>query len=191
MASKFRKRLNRILRKYFKRPRAHRRILSQNLLALLERTPSPIVLETGCIRLLNEGTESTLTIASTLKGAGRFLTFELRPDHIENCRQVCREWNEHITYVQGDSILNLRQKVRSGELERVDFAFLDSSNDGDHTFREFQEIEACFVPGSVLVVDDVLWADKGRVLVPYIQGSDQWQSRIYNEEKGFMVAQRL
>lgn len=93
--------------------------------------------------------------------------------------------------MQGDSILNLGQKVRSGELGRVDFAFLDSTNDGDRAFREFKEIEACFVPGSILIVDDVLWADKGRVLVPYVQSSDQWQSRIYNEEKGFMVAQRL
>lgn len=191
MASKFRKRLNRILRKYFKRERAHRRVLSQNLAEVLARTPEPVVVETGCIRWLNEGTESTLTIASTLQGAGTFMTFELRQEHIDNCRQLCHQWNEHITYVQGDSIMNLRKKVRDGELQRVDFAFLDSTNDGDHAFREFKEIEACFVPGSILVVDDVLWADKGRVLVPYIEASDQWRSRVLNVENGMLVAHRL
>ena len=191
MYFKVRKRFNRILRKYFGVPYAHRRVLSRALKELLVRVPEPVVIETGCIRWLDEGTESTLTIASTLQGAGTFMTFELRPQHIENCRKLCADWNRYITYIQGDSVMNLWRMVREGKLAHIDFAFLDSTNDGDHTWKEFQTIEKCFVPGSVLIVDDVLWADKGRVIVPYIRGSDDWDHKILNVANGMMIARRL
>jgi predicted O-methyltransferase YrrM len=188
---KIRKHFNRLLRKHFGRRRAHVRILRENLGEILDRIPSPVVLETGCVRKLDEGTESTLTIASTLRGRGRFLTFELRPEHIEVCRELCRDYNADIEYVEGDSVTNLQRMVESGELGRVDFAFLDSTNDGDHTWKEFQTLEQSFVPGSILVCDDVLWADKGRVLRPYLESSDEWRTRIYNEENGILVAHRI
>jgi predicted O-methyltransferase YrrM len=87
-------------------------------------------------------------------------------------------------------VANLERLV-AGELRRIDFAFLDSANDGDHIWREFQVIESCFAPGSILVCDDVLWADKGRILVPYIQNSAQWESEIRNVENGIMIAHRI
>ena len=191
MYFKFRKRFNRGLRKYFGRKRAHQRILNQGVQEVLVRNPQPLLLETGCIRMLDEGTESTLTIASTLQGAGRFLTFELRPEHIEICRQLCGDLNSHIEYVEGDSVVNLQRMVASGDLQRVDFAFLDSMNNGDHIWNEFQALENSFAPGSILVCDDVLWADKGRVLRPYLESSDQWRTRIHNVENGIMVAHRI
>lgn len=189
--SRNRKRFHRILRKYFGKQRAHLPLLKQQVEDVLQRVPDPVLLETGSIRKLDEGTESTLTIASTLLDRGVFYSFELRPEHIAISRECCGEFDRYVIYVEGDSVANLKDYVASGKLERIDFAFLDSANDGDHIWNEFQAIEGSFVPGSIMVCDDVVHADKGRVLVPYIEASDQWQSKVYNFENGMLVARRL
>ncbi|MDX1460036.1 MAG: class I SAM-dependent methyltransferase [Xanthomonadales bacterium] len=191
MASHLRKVWNRILRKYFGRERAHKWLLRRELNALLERVPDPLVIETGSIRWRDEGTESTLTIAKTLNGRGRFYSFELRPEHIDVSREICGNYDRYVNYVEGDSVANLERLVADGTLSHIDFAFLDSTNSGEHTFKEFSAIEGCFRPGSVLVCDDVLWADKGRLVVPYIQASADWECEVLNVEKGMMVARRL
>jgi predicted O-methyltransferase YrrM len=184
MHFKIRKRWNRVKRKYFGAERAHRSLLRDAVSEVLDRVDQPVLVETGCIRTLFEGTESTLTIARLVRDRGRFYSFELRPEHIETSREVCGEFDRFVTYVEGDSVANLErlaadklaridflERLAADKLARIDFAFLDSANDGDHTWREFQAIEGCFVPGSILICDDVLWADKGRILVPYIQTS--------------------
>lgn len=165
--------------------------MRQALQPVLDSVERPVLLETGCIRNLKEGTDSTLIIASLVKDRGLFYTLELRPEHIAVCREACGEHNRFINYVEGDSVESLRRMVESGELARVDFAFLDSRNDGDHIWREFKTIEGSFVPGSVLVVDDVLWANKGALLRPYLQSSAQWSTTIRNVENGMLVATRL
>lgn len=190
MYFKIRKRWNRIKRKYFGFQRAHRSILRDVVSDILERVEQPVLVETGCVRTLTEGTESTLTIARLVRDSGTFYSFELRPEHIATSRQVCGEFDRYVTYVEGDSVANL-ERLAAGELARVDFAFLDSANDGDHTWREFQALESSFVPGSVLICDDVLWADKGRILAPHIQNSPQWKSEIRNVENGMLIAHRL
>jgi len=190
MQLKIRKRWNRIKRKYFGAERAHRSVLRDVVSEILERVEQPVLVETGCIRTLFEGTESTLTIARLVRDRGRFYSFELRPEHIEVSRQVCGELDRFVTYVEGDSVANL-ERLAADELSRIDFAFLDSANDGDHTWREFQAIESCFVPGSVLVCDDVLWADKGRILLPYIEGSADWANETLKVENGMLIARRI
>ncbi|NNJ65781.1 MAG: hypothetical protein HKP16_09450 [Xanthomonadales bacterium] len=165
MYFKIRKRWNRVKRKYFGSERAHRSILREAVCDILDRLEQPVIVETGCVRTLTEGTESTLTIARLVRGKGTFYSFEVRPEHIETSRRVCGELDRYVTYIEGDSVANLERMV-AGELARVDFAFLDSANDGDHTWREFQALESSLAPGSILVCDDVLWADKGRILAP-------------------------
>jgi predicted O-methyltransferase YrrM len=150
----------------------------------------PVLLETGCIRNVNEGTDSTLIIASTVQERGTFFTFELRPEHIEQCKHACGEYNRYINYVEGDSVANLRKYVAEGRLDTVHFAFLDSRNDGEHIWQEYQAIESRFVIGSVLVVDDVLWADKGKILRPHLEASNQWATKVFNVENGMLVATR-
>lgn len=190
MALRFKKTWGRITRKYLGRERAHKQILRDQTVALLARVDAPVVVETGCIRKLDEGTESTLTIASILQDRGQFYSFELRPEHIAISRRCCGDQDRFVTYVEGDSVGNLGRFVADGTLARIDLAFLDSANNADHIYHEFKAIEGCFVPGSVLVVDDVLWADKGKRLVPYIQGSPDWDSEVFNVENGMMVATR-
>lgn len=190
MALRIKKTWGRILRKYFGRERAHKALLGRHVEALFDRVSDPVVVETGCIRKLDEGTESTLTIASILRGRGRFYSFELRPEHIAISRECCGEFDRFVHYVEGDSVTNLERCVADGTLARIDLAFLDSANDGDHIFNEFKAIEPSMGPGAVLVVDDVLWAEKGKRLVPRIEASADWDSRVLNVENGMMVARR-
>ena len=52
----------------------------------------------------------------------------------------------------------------------VHFALFDSVNDGDHIWREFKAVENLFGENAIIIVDDVLWGDKGRLLKPYSGG---------------------
>lgn len=172
--------------------RVHHRVLPDLVTQLVSNSVRPVVIiETGCIRNLNEGTDSTLLISSVLKDRGQFYTFELDPEHIEICKELCGENNDYINYVQGDSVVNLKDYVKSGKLEKIDLAFLDSVNDGDHIWKEFEAVESQIGPGGYVVVDDVLWADKGRVILPFLEKSPVWETEVYNYENGMVVARRL
>jgi hypothetical protein len=63
---------------------------------VFKTTSHPTVIETGCIRDADEGTESTLTIASTLNSRGMFYKFEICKEHIRICQSLCRDYNEYI-----------------------------------------------------------------------------------------------
>jgi len=189
---KIENKINRWKRKLFGRNRVHHYVLKDVLDELLNQAESPLVLlETGCIRNLNEGTDSTYIISSTVKDKGNFYTFELEPEHIAICKELCSDYNQYINYVQGDSVAGMKRLVGSGELKSIDFAFLDSVNDGDHIWNEFKVIEDYMKEGSYLIVDDVLWADKGRIILPFLKGSEQWDVKVYNMENGMAVAKRI
>ena len=184
--------LNRQRRKLTGANKAHQRILTEVVNDVFKAgTADPVCVETGCVRSLTAKTKSTLGIASALAGRGRFYTFEISPEHIAVCKEVCKDFNEHIQYVEGDSVANLKRLVDNGDLSRVDIAFLDSANDGDHIWREFEVLEPTFVTGSMLVVDDVLWAEKGKVISPYLKQSELWNTQVHNVENGILVAERL
>ncbi len=170
--------------------RGHPALIERVLGEVLARVPEPVVIETGCIRSRTEGTLSTVTIAARLAGRGRFYTFELEPAHIAICREICTPYNQDIHYVQGDSVGNLSRLSGAGELDRIDYAFFDSVNDGGHIFREFQTVEDRFPAGSVVMVDDVLWGAKGTQIKPYLEGSPDWDTELHNIENGILIARR-
>lgn len=171
--------------------RAHKPIIRKCLGEVFKTASHPTVIETGCIRDANEGTESTLTIASTLNNRGKFYTFEICKEHIRICQSVCRDYNEFINYVEGDAIANLREMVGANVLDTIHLALFDSVNDGDHIWREFETCENVFKTNSIVVIDDVLWGDKGRVIKPYLESSPEWKTKIYNVEYGILVAQKI
>lgn len=171
--------------------RAHKPIIRKCLGEAFKTASHPTVIETGCIRDANEGTESTLTIASTLKNRGKFYTFEICKEHIRICQSVCRDYNEYINYVEGDAIANLREMVGANVLDTIHLALFDSVNDGDHIWREFETCENVFKTNSIVIIDDVLWGDKGRVIKPYLESSPEWKTKIYNVEYGILVAQKI
>lgn len=166
--------------------RPHHALLRAAVTETLRVFPDPVCIETGCVRDPNEGTDSTLVIASTLQGRGRFYTFELEPSHIDVCRVVCREYVDQITFVQGDAKANLREFA--AEHDVVHFAFLDSAPDPGQIFAEFRAIEHRFTPGSVLIVDDAVRGNKGGRIKPYLHAHAEWETRLVFAGNGLLVA---
>ncbi|MCZ6679367.1 MAG: hypothetical protein O7E52_19215 [Candidatus Poribacteria bacterium] len=172
--------------------RAHKPILRKYLSAVLKATPHPTVIETGCIRDATEGTESTLTIASTLMGRGVFYTFEISREHISVCQELCKPYNQYINYVEGDSVENLTKMAEEDAFDTIHFALFDSVNDGTHIWKEFKAVEHLFKRNTIIIVDDVLWGgDKGRLMRPYLEAAPEWQTKVYNVEYGILVAQKV
>lgn len=185
--------VQRIARAVARRPkrRPHPRLLRAAVEAVAGAFPEPVCIETGSLRDPNEGTDSTRVIAATLGDRGRLYTFELDPAHLAVCRELCREFADRIEYVQGDAKVNLRRWRERGALSRVHFAFLDSADDPEQIWEEFRAIEDLFVPGSVLVVDDVVApAVKGRRLKPYLHRDPAWATHLVYAGKGLLVAVR-
>jgi hypothetical protein len=183
----------RIARAVVRRPkvRPHPRLLRTAVEETVGAFPDPACIETGSLRDPNEGTDSTRVIAATLGERGRLYTFELDPKHLAVCREVCREFADRIEYVEGDAKVNLRQWRERGTLRQVHFAFLDSADDPEQIWEEFRAIEDLFVPGSVLVVDDVVPpAVKGRRIKPYLHRDPAWETRLVYAGKGLLVAVR-
>lgn len=170
--------------------RAHRSILERHLLEVLDTTPQPVIIETGCIRDANEGTESTLAISSVLMGRGDFYTFEISSEHIRVCQELCKDYNQYINYVEGDSVVNLTGMVEAHVFEEIHFALFDSVNDGNHIWKEFKAVENLFGENAIIIVDDVLWGDKGRLLKPYLEASSEWRTKVYNVEYGILAAKK-
>ena len=171
--------------------RAHRSILERHVLDVLDKTPHPVIIETGCIRDANEGTESTLAISSVLMGRGDFYTFEISHEHIAVCQELCKDYNQYINYVEGDSVENLTEMVEAHAFEAIHFALFDSVNDGNHIWREFKAVENLFGENAIIIVDDVLWGDKGRLLKPYLEASSEWKTKVYNVEYGILAAKKI
>ena len=171
--------------------RAHRSILERYLSEILETTPHPVIIETGCIRDAMEGTESTLVISSVLMSRGDFYTFEISKEHIKVCQELCKDYNQYINYVGGDSVENLTRMVDEHVFDAVHFALFDSVNDGDHIWKEFKAVEDLFGENAIIIVDDVLWGDKGRLLKPYLEAASEWRTKIYNVEYGILVAKKI
>lgn len=174
-----------------KKTRPHGKLLSAAVEQVRRAFPEPVCIETGCIRDADEGSDSTLAIATALGGRGRFYTFELDPAHIAVCRSVCRELNDRISYVEGDSKVNLRRLREDGTLDVVHLAFFDSADDPDLILAEFRAVEDLFVPGSIAVVDDVaLPGVKGKRLKPYLRRHPLWDARTVYAGRGMLVALR-
>lgn len=185
--------LQRITRAVTRRPkvRPHPRLLRAAVEETLGAFPEPACIETGSLRNLNEGTDSTRVLAATLGERGRLYTFELEPAHLAVCREVCREFADRIEYVEGDAKANLRRWRERGTLRQIHFAFLDSADDPEQIWEEFRAIEDLFVPGSVLVVDDVVPpAVKGKRIKPYLHRDPAWETRLVYAGKGLLVAVR-
>lgn len=166
----------------------HPVLLRAAVAEVLRAFPEPVCVETGCIRSAAEETRSTLAIASAL-ARGRLYTFELEPRHIALCREICRDVDDRITYVQGDAKVELRRWAE--RWPAVHLAFLDSLNDADQIWEEFRALEDRFVPGSLLIVDDAVPPSrKGLRVKPYLHAHPGWETRLVYAGRGLLVAQR-
>lgn len=172
--------------------RPHRQLLSSAVERLRDSFGELTCVETGCIRRADEGTDSTLAIATALgESGGTLYTFELEAEHIAVCRSVCHQVNDRIRYVEGDSRTNLRKLRADGTLKVVHLAFFDSGDDADLIWEEFRAIEDLFVPGSIVIVDDAIPPSvKGRRVKPYLHRRLDWDTRVTYTWHGMLVAQK-
>jgi hypothetical protein len=170
------------------RVRPHPEVLSAAISEVVRRFAEPVCIETGCIRREEEGTDSTLAIARTLAGRGRFFTFELQPSHIEVCRSVCAGHLDQIEFVAGDAAANLAKHKRAGIFDELHFAFFDSADDPAITMAEFRAVEDLFVPGSIVIVDDAVRGVKGRQIKPYLSAHPAWRTRLVFAGNGMLLA---
>ncbi len=185
--------VQRIVRSALRRDRIrpHWLLLSEAVAQVRRCFPQPVCIETGCIREPREGTGSTLAIASTLGERGHFYTFELERAHMQTCKSVCREFNHRIHYVEGDAKANLRRLRDDGTLQVIHLAFFDSAHDPQQIWEEFRAVEELFVPGSIVLVDDVVSpAVKGKQIKPYLHGHPLWESYVIYTWKGLLIAMR-
>lgn len=191
LALRYFKARNRVRDERGRRPRPHPRLLGAAVELIGRRFPEPVCVETGCIRDPEEGTDSTLVMAAALRSRGRLYTFELDPAHMATCREVCRAYDSGIEYVLGDAKEEIRRLREDGTLRTVHLAFLDSAEDPDQIMEEFRALEDLFVPGSLLIVDDVIFpAIKGARVRPHIDRHPDWDAWILYAWHGLLVADR-
>ena len=126
-----------------------------------------------------------------MRGRGTFYTFEISKENIMICKELCKDYDQHINYVEGDSVQNLKRMVEENVLDRVHFAFFDSVNDAAHIWGEFKAVESLFKRNSIVIVDDALWGKKGELIKPHLEGSAEWKTKLYNVENGILVAKKV
>lgn len=171
-----------------RRRRPHPVLLEDAVREVLRHVPEPTCIETGCLRDIGEGTDSTLVIARTLAGRGRFFTFELEAEHLRVCREALGEHGADVRFVEGDSAANLRRLREAGELPRIDFAFLDSGDDPDLIAAELDAIADALPPGALVIVDDVVRGVKGRRVKPRLHEDPRWETHVVHGANGLLVA---
>lgn len=171
--------------------RPHPRLLSAAAQEVLRTFREPVCLETGCMAAAGEGTESTVSLASVLRGQGRFYSLEEDEGRIESCRRGCGSLNQWIRYVEGDPPTSIRRLREEGELERIHLAFLPADGGSGISGEAFREMDGLMVPGSVVVVDGAIRPlGRNDNVRPHLLDRPEWDVRAVFAGDGILVAQR-
>ena len=133
------------------------------------------IVETGTIRKVGDEYEhgdghSTTAIARWVKrNGGEFASIDLKTETSAKYLKKKRLF-KYVNLVQGYSTKVLRK------LGRIDFAYLDSENDAELTFKEFKMAWRKVVKCGCIMIDDcnVKSAElhKGDMVVPYLEHND-------------------
>ncbi len=102
---------------------------------------------------------------------------------------------DNVQFHEGDSLSSLTELC--SQLDQVDFLFLDSAASALHTFQEFKIAEPLLKPGSCVLIDNAAHPKqrlrlgpcrKGKILVPYLLASADWEVSFYPRTADSMVA---
>lgn len=171
--------------------RPHPRLLSAAAQEIIRAFREPVSVETGSMGAAGEGTESTASLASVLRGQGRFYSLEADEERIESCRRACGGLNQWIRYQQGDPEVTLERLRDEGELDRVHLAFLPAPDHDGGSSGIYDVLEDLMVPGSLLVVDDALHREgRGEGVRERLLPHPDWDVRLLLAGRGILVAQR-
>lgn len=171
--------------------RPHPRLLSAAAQEILRAFREPVSLETGSMGAAGEGTESTASLASVLRGQGRFYSLESDEGRIESCRRACGGLNQWIRYQQGDPDVTLRRLRDEGEVDRVHLVFLPAPGHEGGSSGIYGVLEDLMVPGSLLVVDQALHREgRGEGVRERLLSRPGWDVRLVLAGRGILVARR-
>ena len=151
----------------------------------LKDIKDPFIVETGCARIVGnytgDGQSSLLFDKYTNEYGGEFITVDLSPDSVANCRKqmVC----PRTAVVESDSVsylYDLNEKLKT-QSRQIDFLYLDSFDYTDHQrmesathhLKELLAIQDSLKPGALIGVDD------------------NWFNGDQRTGKGFLVLQYL
>ena len=127
---------------------------------------NPFIVETGCARIENnyagDGQSSLLFDKYTNEYGGEFITIDLSPHSVENCKK--QMIGSRTSVVQSDSVAYLQQlneKLKT-ENRKIDFLYLDSFDwtpelqieSATHHLKELEAIWESLNKGSLVGVDD-------------------------------------
>ena len=106
-------------------------------------------IETGTIRSYDEHHDSTLHISKALGDKGCLTSVDINPKSIEISMHICKEAT-NVEWVCSDSLEYLKEIQN----KKFHFAFLDTKNDSDFIFEEFNLVFPKIIVGGIIIVDD-------------------------------------
>jgi SAM-dependent methyltransferase len=132
----------------------------------LKDIKDPFIVETGCARIENnyagDGQSSLLFDKYINEYGGEFITIDLSPASVENCRKqmIC----PRTAVVESDSVAFLQQLNENLKTvnKKIDFLYLDSFDwtpelqveSATHHLKELEAIYESLKPGALVGVDD-------------------------------------
>jgi predicted O-methyltransferase YrrM len=169
-----------------------RRLLTEALTQCAEKPR--VVVEVGTWF----GGGSTLHILQALEknGVGHLWGVEMErsvyDQMLANIRAAAPEFEHRFTPLFGCSQDVLRQWTsEQGPGLRVDFAFLDGGNNPREQIDEFRLLDPFIPVGGQIMAHDAN-GRKGRWLVPYVSGLDNWQAHLHQvSDEGLFYAKKI
>lgn len=141
-----------------------------------ELPDNPLFVETGC-------GISTLLLADIGRALNaKIFSCDFNADKVKALQQKAGDRVANVEFLIGDSMRSLERL--GNDYEQIHFLFLDAAASAMHTFRELQVIEHALKKGTTLLIDNAALPGetrllspcrKGKIIVPYLQASANWQ----------------
>lgn len=139
------------------------------LTLLYEQNPTPLIVETGTVRMENDygaGYSTYIFGQCTTLFGGRVITVDNVLKHMDISKKLTEEFSKKITYVLDDSL-----KFLADFNEKIDLLYLDSFDcpiTGDateaqeHNLNEFLISESKLTEKSLILIDDIGFENGGK-----------------------------
>lgn len=105
-------------------------------------------IETGTIRSYHERHESTRHISNIIGRNGKLKSIDIEPNSIKISRDICGN-ADNVEWILSSSVDYLKK-----DNDQYQFILLDSINDSDYIFEEFELVIKRLVVNGSLMVDD-------------------------------------
>lgn len=153
---------------------------------LYDRFESPVILETGTIRLENDygAGYSTYIFGDMInRFGGELITVDISKENIDLCKTITSDFSKNITYINDDSL-----EFLSTFNKKINLLYLDSYDcpiEGDatasqnHNLQEFLLSENNLDEKSIILIDDVNFSNGGKAKLTHEYLSSHNYKKIY------------